>query len=191
VAVHDRDADVDVVWVDRVINHIFASGLTLASVLSRQVVDDDDADHLSDVLDELDAAVRELRNGVFESAVRDRDARLSAVQPETTTSVMPLRPFVTGHPDLIDTRRRLCRFDDDEVFAYVMRGNESFLERDHMLWAPERDGVLVSARSALPFARRVGVFFYDLAARVPLYYERAHGDRRGAQPSHFSTDDAA
>jgi hypothetical protein len=80
-AVHDRSEDIDVAWLDRVINHIFASGLSLASVLSRLQVDDDIAEHLACVIDELDSAVRELRSDAFDHALRDRDdVRLRASQ---------------------------------------------------------------------------------------------------------------
>ena len=91
------------------------------------------------------------------------------------------------------------------MFAYVTRGNEFFRARDNVLWAHERDGLLVSARSSLPFARRLGVFFYDLDANVPLYYERALPDPPPdrttrtapiatpafARPPELATDDVA
>ena len=80
-AVHDRSEDIDVAWLDRVINHIFASGLTLACVLSRLHVNDEIAEHSAYVIDELDSAVRELRSDAFNHALRDRDdARLRASQ---------------------------------------------------------------------------------------------------------------
>ena len=45
---------------------------------------------------------------------------------------------------------------------------------DHELWAQESDGLLRSARSGKPFARREGHVFYDLETNVPLYYEDDH-----------------
>ena len=151
--------------------------------MSRYRVDDDVADHLSDVIDELDGAIRELRSDALDSAIRDRDARVRATQPDMQ-SVRLMRPAtapVRFHPS--DVRRRLCRIVDDEVFAYAMRGNEFIRECDHTLWAHERDGLLVSARSSTPFARRVGDTFYDLESDAPLYYEDAHADCANPCPS--------
>ena len=45
---------------------------------------------------------------------------------------------------------------------------------DHELWAHESDGLLLSARSGTPFARRDGRVFYDVETHVPLYYEDTH-----------------
>lgn len=55
---------------DRVINHLFASGLTLASVLGRNQVDAATADRLHEVIEELDTATRELRLTVFARLAR-------------------------------------------------------------------------------------------------------------------------
>ena len=38
---------------------------------------------------------------------------------------------------------------------------------------PEQDGVLLSARSGEPLARRRGKVFFELELNQPLYYERA------------------
>lgn len=71
-------------------------------------------------------------------------------------------------------RRLLRRCDNDEVFAYAMRGS-FFRARDHIEWAHEHDHVLVSARSGVTLARRVGDVFYDVESSVPLYYEANSG----------------
>ena len=60
---------------DRVMNHLFGSGLTLASLVSYPDVDRHTARRLLDVIDELDAAVGELRMLALARAVADRDAR--------------------------------------------------------------------------------------------------------------------
>jgi PAS domain S-box-containing protein len=51
---------------DRVIGHLFASALTLASILGRNTLDDHITDRLRDVIDELDEATRAIRNTVFD-----------------------------------------------------------------------------------------------------------------------------
>jgi hypothetical protein len=68
--------------------------------------------------------------------------------------------------------RRLCRVEDDAVFAYVERGSEYIRTSDHELWATERDDTLVSARSGLPLAYRRGKVFFAVDSDEPLYYER-------------------
>ena len=55
---------------DRVIGHLFASALTLASVLGRNTLDDGVTRRLHDVIDELDTATREIRNTVFDHLSR-------------------------------------------------------------------------------------------------------------------------
>ena len=50
---------------DRVISRLFSSGLTLGSILSRSDLDDHLQHQLGEVIDELDTAVREIRNTVF------------------------------------------------------------------------------------------------------------------------------
>jgi len=70
--------------------------------------------------------------------------------------------------------RCLCRIEDGEIFAYVARGNEFVRARDHELWAVEQDGMLMSARSGEPLARRDGKVFFAIEGQEPLYYERAH-----------------
>ena len=73
-----------------------------------------------------------------------------------------------------ESRRRLRRIEDDEVFAYAMRGHDFYRATDHLLWAHESDGVLFSARSGTAFARRVGEVFYAIESDIPLYYEDLH-----------------
>jgi hypothetical protein len=146
---------------DRVINHIFVSGLTLTSILSRHRLDDEVAERLRDVIAELDAAVGHLRRAALTLVVEDR-AR---------------QPSLSGSPVPANWRRRLCRFSLDEVFAYAVAGHDFYRASDDALWAHESDGLLMSARSGTILARRDGRVFYDIESDVPLYYE----DRR-AEP---------
>jgi PAS domain S-box-containing protein len=61
---------------DRVINHLFGCGLTIASVISQSQLDDHIVAQLYGVVDELDSAVKQIRDTVF--------ARLGA-QPDQAT----------------------------------------------------------------------------------------------------------
>jgi len=72
---HARDDRIAADLHDRVIGHIFGCGLTLASVLGRNQLDDRIAQELHGVIDELDTAVQQIRKTVF--------ARLEA-NPDTT-----------------------------------------------------------------------------------------------------------
>ena len=62
--VRDEDERIGADLCDRVISHLFSSGLTLASVLSTQL-DEAVSERLRGVVDELDTAVCEVRRGVF------------------------------------------------------------------------------------------------------------------------------
>jgi PAS domain S-box-containing protein len=64
-SVTDEDERIAAELHDRVIGHLFASGLTLASVLGTHQLDDGIAARLRDVIDELDAAAQEIRKIVF------------------------------------------------------------------------------------------------------------------------------
>jgi hypothetical protein len=156
---------------DRVSNCIFGAGLTLASVLSLQRLDDEVAGRLHDAIDALDTAARELRSAALARVVRSRDAG-----PETPHRAVPN-----------DWRRRLCRVSVNEVFAYAIRGYDFYCASDHMLWAHESDGVLLSARSGTPFARRVGNLFHDIESNVPLYYEEEHAETLPTSSSEASS----
>lgn len=140
---------------DRVINLIFGSGLTLARILGLQRVDDEVAGLLQSAIAELDTAVRELRGAALAGVVENRGA----------TSGLAGRAVST------DWRRRLCRVTIDEVFAYAVGGFDFYRASDHRLWAHEREGVLLSARSGTPLARRDGDLYYDIESNRPLYYE--------------------
>lgn len=61
----DHDERIAADLHDRVIGHLFGCGLTLASVLGRNKLEDRIAQQLHDVIDELDSAVRQIRNTVF------------------------------------------------------------------------------------------------------------------------------
>lgn len=69
--------------------------------------------------------------------------------------------------------RSLCRFEDGEEFAYVVRGTEYVRAADHMPWAFQRGEALVSIRSGEPIAYRRGKVYYDVITDEPLLYERA------------------
>jgi PAS domain S-box-containing protein len=62
---------------DRVIGHLFGCGLTLASVLGRHNLDHRMTEQLHDVIDELDNAIRHIRNTVFESIELSRNTTQS------------------------------------------------------------------------------------------------------------------
>jgi hypothetical protein len=147
---------------DRVINHIFGSGLALAGILSLQQVDTDTAEQLRSVIEQLDRAVHDLRGAAIARHVEGG-------QPTSVTEYGSVPP---------GWRRRLCRFSIDEVFAYAVAGHDFYRSGDHTLWAHESDGLLLSARSGRPLARREGRVFYDTETDVPLYYE----DRRTEEP---------
>ncbi len=74
---------------DRVVNHLFGSGLTLASILSRQQVSDEVAGQLRDVIEGLDAALHELQSGALARLVRDRDAQPEVPQRRATSVAIP------------------------------------------------------------------------------------------------------
>jgi hypothetical protein len=59
-----------------VIGHLFGSGLTIVGILSQNEPDDVTVDRLRDVLDELDAALRAIREIV--SARHDVDTTRSS-----------------------------------------------------------------------------------------------------------------
>jgi hypothetical protein len=140
---------------DRVINHIFGSGLVLARILRLRQVDDAIARELRGVLGELDTAVRHVRIAALGRALADD----GAVRASSRRSL----------PD--GWSRRLCRLSIDEVFAYAVAGERFYRASDQSLWAVERDGLLVSARSGSVLARRDGSVYCDVESGLPLYYE--------------------
>jgi hypothetical protein len=159
---------------DRAVKRIFESSLTLASVLNRPSIDDHTRELLGGVIAELDHTVTELRSAAFEIAVRDGD-------PATGPQHRPTPLLATTRQELADaydrdTRTRLRRIADNEVFAYAAPGNGFVRASDHIMWAYERDLLLWSARSGTPLARRVGDVFYDLDSNLPLYYDESQTD---------------
>ena len=58
---------------DQVIGHLFGCGLTLASVLGRHDLDPHITEQLHDVIDELDHAMRHIRDTVFATVERKPD----------------------------------------------------------------------------------------------------------------------
>ena len=157
--------------LDRTTNRVFASTLTLASVMARHDIDDDVSQQLQRVTDELDTVTRDIRTLAIDLVLRDLDALRHPPRPATPIA-KPIPPVERRPQAGIDLRRRLCRFDDGQEFAYA-RGHDFFRASDHVLWAHESDDLLLSARSGVPFARRVGMAFHDIDSNTPLYYERA------------------
>jgi len=158
-------------WFDCVVNHLFASGLRLCRMMSRPGTDDEVRALLCEVLEELDRAMAEVRDAALAVAVGDNDA---AANPRRRPGSVPAPDSPDGEDLRAEgrgTRRRLRRVDDAEVFAYSARGSGFVRASDHMLWAQERDGWLLSARSGTPLAHRVGNVFYDGESNLPLYYE--------------------
>ena len=152
---------------NRAINHIFASGMSIRTLLSRLPFDAPQAEPLRKVLSDLDAAIDELRHAALLQSIEDtpRAPQLRAVpsQPQPSLRVVPI----------IDASRCLFRFAIDEVFAFAMRGHDFYRAGDHTLWAHESEDLLLSARSGTPLAHRVGDVFYDVESDFPLYYEQA------------------
>jgi len=66
----DQNERLAAVMHDRVVHHLFACGLTLASVLARNELDAMVTERLNDVIDELDVSVQEMRHVVFEGLRR-------------------------------------------------------------------------------------------------------------------------
>ena len=142
---------------DVVVNHIFATGLTLAGILSLHSVDAQVAERLHDAIHELDTAIHELRTAVLASRDADNELRLVA---------LPDAPTPNRH-------RRLSHVANNAVFAYAAGGHDFYRAHDNELWAHESDDLLLSARSGAPLARRVGKMFHDIATNAPLYHEHA------------------
>ena len=107
---------------DHVINRLFSSGLAVASILSRQGVDQEVRDRLWRVIHELDGAIVELRMAALAATDAQRGLRAD-----------------------LNSRRWFGRFIDDQVFAHAHRGHDFYCARDHTSWARERDGVVVPA----------------------------------------------
>jgi signal transduction protein with GAF and PtsI domain len=154
---------------DRALGHVFASTLTLAGVLTLGRVDREVALRLHDAIDELDTAIREIRRGAFEMSIRETDEGFDAVEREPAIS-NPGSSNGLADPRRPEHQRQLCRFDDNQVFAYK-RGHDLIRVADHTLWAHESGEILLSARSGRPIARRVGKTYLDVESDTPLYYE--------------------
>jgi hypothetical protein len=157
---------------DRVIDHLFGSRLTLASIVSLGKIDTKIAERLQDVIDDLENAVRDIRRTDLALLARHCDQRpnpphhLTIVKPEPDRDQRPRPVRVDGH-------RYLCSFEDGQVFAYTTRAGHDYLRvADHSTWAHESDGLLLSARSGTPLARRMGNVFHAVTSNMPLYYER-------------------
>ena len=150
---------------DGVIDHVFGAGLTLEAILRRGRVDDDVGERIRDALAALDIAVAELRTIACSQHL---DGRPEQPEPQ----------LASVHA----AERRLCRFSVDEVFAYAVNPYDFHRASDHTLWAHESQGLLLSARSGVPLARRQGKVFYDIESNAPLYYEDGHATNAPAAP---------
>ncbi len=156
---------------DRAIGHVFASTLALAGVLTLGRVDREVAQRVHNAIGELDTAIREIRHGALEMSIRDTDEGSDTVDREPAISDRRTSIGVAD-PRIPEYQRRLCRFDDGQVFAYK-RGHDLIRAADHTLWAHESGEILLSARSGRPIARRVGKAYLDVESDTPLYYELA------------------
>lgn len=163
---------------DRVINRIFGCGMTIAAILGRPDISDEVSSRLLDVVDELDAAVATVRHAALARALGRRSDEPVAVPvhaPVHAARSLSMRnPAADIRVVQADGRRRLCRFAADEAFAYALRGQDFYRASDDVLWAHEREGLLLSARTGTPFARRDGSVFFDMESNAPLYYEDGH-----------------
>ena len=82
-AVSDEDDRISGALNDRIIHHLFTSGLSIAAILSGHALDDRDSERLHDVLNELDAAVQDIRTTIFQHLdpnTRHATRRLTACQ---------------------------------------------------------------------------------------------------------------
>jgi len=160
---------------DEAINHIFGSGLKLAAIIGRPDINEDLAQQLADVIEELDMAVNAMRQAAF---VADGDPRADPPAQPAASAVEPDRTALVRVAQAAE-RRRLIRVADDAAFAYAMCGHDFYRVGDNSLWAHESEDLLLSARSGRPLARRTDDVFYDIETNVPLYYE---DDRSGPLP---------
>jgi PAS domain S-box-containing protein len=64
--VSDEDERISSALNDQIIHHLFASGLSIAAVLSDHTLDDRVSERLRAVLHELDAAVHDIRTTIFQ-----------------------------------------------------------------------------------------------------------------------------
>lgn len=171
-SLNEVDGRIAVQMHERVIGRIRGAELTLAAILGLGTVDTNVAAQLRDALDELDVAAKDIRSAVHALLVRDRDAPPDP--PNHLTIVRPASTLGRADPPVrVAGRRFLCTFEDGQVFAYATpTGHDFFRAVDHMPWAHESDGLLLSARSGVPLARRTGNLFHDVVSNVPVYYER-------------------
>jgi hypothetical protein len=140
---------------DRAVNLLFQSALTLAGVANGRSVDGEAVAHINTAIEHLDAAIAKLRRVALDQLIADREV-------ETGRNDHDL-------PD--DWNRRLWRLSMEEIFAFAGVDHDFYRVRDRRLWAQERDGLLFSAGSGTPLARRDGNTFYDTAENVPLFFE--------------------
>ena len=143
----DRSAD-DL--YDEIVRHAFQTGMFLFAVLRLDGLADEITQRLHEAVDELETLVGKVRAAAL--------ARMSPAPTET-------------EPDIPTSARRLHHITVDSVFAYSRDGSNFVRAADHQPWARETDGILLSARSGTPLARRDGHVFSDPATGAPLYYE--------------------
>jgi hypothetical protein len=151
-----------------VVDRLFGSGLVLTRAARGDGVSEAVRACLHDVIDELDAAIAEVRSAALAGVTGTREAR---VIPAGRRSVVTLVPDIDGAPDGASPRRCLRRVDTGEEFAYAMRGTHFFRASDGASWARQRGDTLVATRSGAHLAQRVGQVFYDVESHRPLYYE--------------------
>ena len=165
----ERDVD------DQVINHIFGCGMTIAAILGRPDTSDEVAKRLLDVIEELDLAVSAIRRASFAAALTAHGAAEVEAVAQAAAIVAASATIADARAPSSDAGRRLSRLGED-AFAYAMHGHDFYRASDHVLWAHESEGLLLSARTGTPFARRDGHVFFDIESNVPLYYEDGHAE---------------
>jgi len=159
---------------DRVVQHVYASRLSVAALLGLQMGNREVEARLRVVQEQLDAAVALILADAYAGPTDDASASESRrLDTPAAPGASWLHAVPTDAP-----RRTLSRFAVDQVFAYAMYGHDFYRVADNELWAHESKDLLLSARTGIPLARRAGRVYYDIETDTPLYYE---GARLGPQ----------
>jgi hypothetical protein len=90
------EAPIDLAVLDRVLNRLYAAGLSIATLSSRPDVGAEVRGRLYDTLDELDGVVADLRNAAFGQVVRDGDTRPHGADSTAPTAKRSRTPRATS-----------------------------------------------------------------------------------------------